>query len=1240
MQLILNKKNKNIFNTIFLFFILSNIALSQNKEIGSPYIINIPPKIYGFESQNYSIAQDKDGIIYFGNLSGILEFDGTNWALTKINGVPKLAANNKGVVFVGGFDDFGYLSKNDASITCFNSLINFFPKDAQKPGTITKVLCVNDFVLFCSEKNLYKWDGKTIDLLQSCNSGISAFKVNDELFVFKNGYGLLKYTGDFLKLLPNGNYFSNKKIIDIIRFKNKLLIKIEGIKNFILYDYNKLEEYIPEYSEFINNNDYVKGINLRNGNFAFATKKNGIIIIDKNSNYICSINKDIGLINNNINDIFEGRDNNLWIALNNGLAKVDYPSQYSIYKESSGVLGEVFSIIRFNNILYASTTQGIYYLNSNSNKKSYSELSKQFYELSGISGQCYNFYILKNYLFVTTEKGIYQINGNSAQKLTGGQLKSMHLLKDSTTILAAMQDGIHIFKLEAKNLIELSKINNFDKYLRTMAEDDDGNIWMGSDYDGIYKMRIKLNNLNNIEISKIDDKFGLPKDYDWIDVYKTSKGVLFSTSKGIYKYNKQKSIFVKDSLFYDDENSNNEWIYPIIEDKNKNIWFSSGVAGRFEKNTGYYKYNNELKNYIKITKGFKKISDFTIETIYNDHDSIVWFGGFDGIIRYDMKRLSTDSIKFITFINKLTIGKDSVFNLYSFKNEDSISVKYYNDTVIHEFKHLYNSLRFEFSAPSYNINNKSQYQYFLEGFDKSWSDWSETNFKEYTNLWEGKYTFFVRAKDVNDRISIASEFQFYVLSPIYRRWWAYVIYALISGAFILMIIKWRNYLFEKEKNKLDKIINERTEELVIQKERAEQLVSNILPRQTAEELKSVGRVSRKKYKMVTVLFSDIQEFTKIAEDMSPDRLLDELDKYFLHFDMVVEQYNIEKIKTIGDAYMCAGGLPQKNRTNPIEVVLAAIEMRQYMQDLQNKKENVWNVRIGIHTGGVIAGVVGSKKFSYDIWGDTVNIASRMESLGKPGEINISETTYDIVKDYFDCVPRGKVPAKYKGELNMYFVRGLKKDFSKNGDGITPNEKFFTKLQMVRFDDIDELIMTKLERGLPKTLYYHDLKHTIDVCTQVEILGRMEKVSEEELLLLKTAALFHDSGFLIGYDDHEFLAIKMAKETLPKFNYTESQIKVISDLIFATRLPPNPKNLLEQIMCDADLDYLGRPDFIPVSQKLFRELFERNKIKSVEEWNKMQIKFIENHQYFTATARQLRSQNKQEQLKKLKDLMNM
>jgi hypothetical protein len=376
----------------------------------------------------------------------------------------------------------------------------------------------------------------------------------------------------------------------------------------------------------------------------------------------------------------------------------------------------------------------------------------------------------------------------------------------------------------------------------------------------------------------------------------------------------------------------------------------------------------------------------------------------------------------------------------------------------------------------------------------------------------------------------------------------------------------------------------------------------------------------------------------IAEHMNQEKLLDELDKFFLQFDTVVEKLGIEKIKTIGDAYMCAGGIPQKNRTNPIDVILAAIEMQQFMKELRKESENEWDIRIGIHTGPVIAGVVGSKKFSYDIWGDTVNIASRMESSGKAGEINISEVTYDLVKDYFDCEYRGKLPVKYKGEIDMYFIKGILPDLSINGEGLLPNVKFFKKLQFILFDDLEEFVMMKLDKGLPKNLYYHNIKHTIDVMVQVEIFGLGEGVTRDEILLLKTAALFHDIGFLIGYDDHELLSIKMTKDILPQFKYSEQQIQIITELIFATKFPPEPRNKLEMIICDADLDYLGRNDFIPTSQNLFRELYERGKIHNIDEWNKLQYEFIRNHQYYTSTAKNMRNVNKTIQLDDLNNLV--
>ncbi|OFY37582.1 MAG: guanylate cyclase [Bacteroidetes bacterium GWF2_38_335] len=464
---------------------------------------------------------------------------------------------------------------------------------------------------------------------------------------------------------------------------------------------------------------------------------------------------------------------------------------------------------------------------------------------------------------------------------------------------------------------------------------------------------------------------------------------------------------------------------------------------------------------------------------------------------------------------------------------------------------------------------------------------------------------------------------------------------LLIGTLILAIVKYREYQHAQEKHKLSEVIRERTEELVIQKERAEEVLANVLPKQTADELKTEGKAKSQRFKLVTVLFSDVQGFTKIAEEMNPEALIDELDKIFFYFDSIVERFNIEKIKTIGDAYMCAGGIPQKNRTNPIEVVLAALDMQRQMEKVfQESSVNhpVWGLRIGVHTGPVIAGVIGTKKYTYDIWGDTVNIASRMESSGAVGKVNITGYTHELIKEYFDCEYRGKMPVKYKGEIDMYFVNRLQPEYSEDPLGIKPNQKFKTKFQLIRLSDIEELIMNKMEKELPKNLYYHNLKHTVDVITQVELLGRAEGLSDEDMLLVKTAAIFHDTGFTIGYDDHELLGIKIAQDMLPRYDYTDGQVQTICELIYSTKHPPEPKNLLEEILCDADLDYLGRGDFIPVSQNLFRELFERNKVKTIEEWNRMQLKFIETHQYFTETARQLRNVNKANQLEKLKGML--
>ncbi|WP_146899946.1 adenylate/guanylate cyclase domain-containing protein [Adhaeribacter aerolatus] len=224
---------------------------------------------------------------------------------------------------------------------------------------------------------------------------------------------------------------------------------------------------------------------------------------------------------------------------------------------------------------------------------------------------------------------------------------------------------------------------------------------------------------------------------------------------------------------------------------------------------------------------------------------------------------------------------------------------------------------------------------------------------------------------------------------------------------------------------LEQKVVDRTLEVNLQKIEVEKLLLNILPAEVAHELKEKGVATPRYYESVSVLFTDFIGFTKIAEGLSPQKLVAELNDCFMAFDAIIEKHNLEKIKTIGDAYMCAGGIPVPSQSHAVDAILAGLEIQAYIRDLnENRLANgqaPWDLRIGIHTGPVVAGVVGRKKFAYDIWGDTVNIASRMESSGESGRVNISDATFAMVKDWFQCLYRGKVSAKNKGDVDMYFV---------------------------------------------------------------------------------------------------------------------------------------------------------------------------------------------------------------------------
>jgi class 3 adenylate cyclase len=236
----------------------------------------------------------------------------------------------------------------------------------------------------------------------------------------------------------------------------------------------------------------------------------------------------------------------------------------------------------------------------------------------------------------------------------------------------------------------------------------------------------------------------------------------------------------------------------------------------------------------------------------------------------------------------------------------------------------------------------------------------------------------------------------------------------LTGTLIFLVVVYR------QRNKISKA-----------RERSDELLLNILPHEVANELKEKGRAEAKHYDEVSVLFTDFVHFTQTAEKLTPQQLVQELHECFTAFDEITERHGLEKIKTIGDAYLAVCGLPNPSAHHAQQAVLAALEIRDFIAKRNathlahefGPKAKPFEIRIGVNSGSVVAGIVGVKKFAYDIWGDTVNIAARMESSGEPGKVNISQSAYNLVKDHFTCEHRGKIKAKGKGEMDMYFVHG-------------------------------------------------------------------------------------------------------------------------------------------------------------------------------------------------------------------------
>lgn len=268
----------------------------------------------------------------------------------------------------------------------------------------------------------------------------------------------------------------------------------------------------------------------------------------------------------------------------------------------------------------------------------------------------------------------------------------------------------------------------------------------------------------------------------------------------------------------------------------------------------------------------------------------------------------------------------------------------------------------------------------------------------------------------------------------------------------LLISTYKNTLAQNNQlSRMQSGLNAANKELEITKKEHEELIHNIFPAKIAENLLAYGTVTPERYQDATIMFTDFEGFTKVVPTLSPEELIESLSFYFDRFDNYASQHNLIKIKTIGDSYMAAGGIPDRNITHPIDAVLSALKIRDFVQTFGQKNQSetpYLPIRIGIHTGKVVVGVIGKSRFAYDIWGETVNTAARLEQSSAENAINISQTTYDRIKDFFECESRGKVGAKYMGDIPMYFVKRIKPELSEDDEGMFPNRLFIREYNSI------------------------------------------------------------------------------------------------------------------------------------------------------------------------------------------------
>ncbi|MEI7596111.1 MAG: adenylate/guanylate cyclase domain-containing protein [Bacteroidota bacterium] len=1069
------------FIICFFVFFVCHETKSQTSEIGKPIICNYHPREYKGYSQNWGILQDKRGVIYFANGDGVIEYDGVNWDLIPLpqrNTVTSLALDSNNTIFVTGSGEFGYLKPNKYGKYQYVSLLDKIKPEQRDFTFAFDMFYYKGGIYFNTHKYLFQWKFNKITTwpLKRQNSMVI---LHGKIAVWQDGVGITLL--DKGKLVPvHGNSMKDTAVVKIVPYNkskdlvvtvNNGLYLIDKIdKNSVFNNNRILTKFYTKVDEYLLSNRVLYAKLLKNNLLAILTLKGGTVIIDFKGNLVQMLNKSNGVINDSHNYIWQDDQDALWLALDVGITKAETSSPITFWDDSFGLKGSVLDIERYNGKLYAATWQGAFYMDKANVQPDWTDEftyeSSKYKAIKEVKQQCWDLQKITHHgktdLLAAATDGLHIIKDSKAEQICSGSFyKILQSNINPELLFVASIEGIFVFEIEANGYKLIKKIKGSEEKSNSLAQDNAGRIWFdyGSTKIGVIQI-VKNNILNskiapyNFIVTMSDDKSGLEYD-NTVYVRDLLGEISIISKKGMYipSFTKGKLKFEKDERFVNHIFYNYFSVNQIAKDSTGNIW-----AQFYSKNnkTRYIVLGkkNKDKKYEFYSAPFQPIPQMEMYNFYCEKN-IVWMCGDDGLYQYNKNINFHYEKPYRSLVRKVIAFERDTTIFYGLHNFDSLENNLFSQSknAIPFLNYSFNSLRFLFAAPNFFDESATEYSYILEGYDKKWSAWRKASSKEYTNLSAGNYVFKVKARNIFGKISEIDSYSFVILPPWYLSFWGYFLYGAIFIVLLYLGVVLSNRRLIAAKQRLEHIVVERTSELVkrqqeieVEKEKSDKLLLNILPFRIAQELKTKGYAKTQFYDLTTVMFADFKGFTKIAQVMEPQQLIKELDKRFMFFDDVCLRHNLEKIKTIGDSYMCVGGIPITNLSNPIDMILAAFEMQEFMRKLalESEEGSKWELRIGMHTGPIIAGVVGKNKFAYDVWGDTVNTASRVESSGEAWKINISGDTYEYIKDFFECSYRGKKPVKNRGEVDMYFVDRIIPELSNDEMGLQPNRLFIER----------------------------------------------------------------------------------------------------------------------------------------------------------------------------------------------------